>query len=102
MEHGKFFTTRANQVRKEFNQDKIKQQEANDPLKPYKPHKLGTIPAFYPQNKLNELRHFSTEMTGTVDNKSRTIQPGSQDYRDILAKVVNSGIPGHSRPSHKQ
>lgn len=25
-------------------------------------HKLGHIPAFYPQNKLNELQHFTSEM----------------------------------------
>ena len=39
-----------------------------------KPLQLGRMPAFYPQNKLNELKHFTDEMTGNEEvNKT---EPG--------------------------
>lgn len=55
LDYAKFFNTRTTQVRKEFNLQKIKKQNENDPHKSKLQHKLGQIPAFYPQNKLNEL-----------------------------------------------
>jgi len=64
---------------------------------------LGHIPAFYPQNKLNELHHFTNEMQTAVSmsEKSKSIgYRASQDYKELLAKAA-SAVPGPRR-THRQ
>ena len=62
LDYAKFFKTRTTTFRQDHNTKKLRQLEDNDPLKAKLPHKLGHIPAFYPQNKLNELQKFTNEM----------------------------------------
>jgi len=53
------YMNKAQQIRKQFNMDKISSMKRNDPLKLYQPHKLGHVPQFYPQKQLHK---FADEM----------------------------------------
>lgn len=101
MDYAKFFNTRTTQARHDFNLQRIKTHEEKDPLKIKLPHKLGFIPAFYPQNKLNELKHFTSEMdAGTQSAQLNMGYRTTQEYKDLLAKAA-SAIPGPRR-THRQ
>ena len=99
MDYGKLFSNHTTELRRAFNQEKMKTMAANDPLLPYKPHKLGHIPAFYPQNKLNAVRHFSEVMKENEgEGRAKTIE----NYKDVLAKVTaGTAIPQARRSSNK-
>jgi len=68
----------------------------------YKTHKLGHIPAFYPQNKLNALRHFSEVMQNGATDYQNNGYKTSQEHREILQKVTlssSTAIPGNRKVS---
>lgn len=65
----KAFLNKTSICRREANLQRIK--KFND-TKEQKPLHLGRIPAFYPQNKLNELKHFNEEMSEAKNSTYRS------------------------------
>ena len=52
------------------------------------PKKLGRLPAMYPQNRLDKLKHFSDVMNDHKDDASQKSTQSKKDYKELLAKVA--------------